>query len=102
MQMRIIRGKVKPGQWAEYESAYKAIVSKIGAIPGLKARWLAHDRTDPDWGYSVSVWESEEALRNYEQGSQLRDVVTPALQQFFGGDYTTSHCDVVYMEMIAA
>jgi heme-degrading monooxygenase HmoA len=99
MQMRITRSS--PGKWAEYESAYKAIVSKIGAVPGLKARWLARDSAEPDSGYSVSVWESEQALRNYEKSSQLNDVVTPALQQFFAGEYTSSHCVVVDTEMIA-
>lgn len=98
MQMRIIRGKVKPGKWADYESAYKAVTSSKHAFPGLKARWLVRDKAEPDWGYSISVWESAEALRSYEQSDLLNKVVTPALQQFFAGEYTSSHCEVVHTE----
>lgn len=98
MQMRIIRGKVKSGMWAEYEAAYKAVISQVGTVPGLAARWLARDEAEPDWGYSVSVWESEQALSDYESSSRLKDVITPALQRFFAGEYSTSHCTVVHSE----
>lgn len=101
MEMRIIRGKVKPGKWAEYESAYKAVTSSTGAFPGLKARWLVRDKAEPDWGYSISVWESAEALHSYEKSDLLNKVVTPALKQFFAGEYTTSHCEVVHTEDFA-
>lgn len=101
MDMRIIRGKVKPGKWADYEKAYEAVTSNNGAFPGLVARWLVRDKAEPDWGYSVSVWESAAALSAYEKSDQLNKVVTPALQQFFAGEYTSAHCEVVHTENFA-
>jgi heme-degrading monooxygenase HmoA len=94
MLMRIIHGKLKPGSWNDFEAAYKETVVKAGAIPGLRARWLAHDVEDPDWGYTISLWEDEEALRKYEASPLLRESFLPKLKPFFSGDYSTAHCEV--------
>jgi hypothetical protein len=37
-------------------------------VPGLLARLLATDTTDPDTGIGVWVWENEAACRAYEAG----------------------------------
>ena len=100
MQMRIVRGNVKPGSWADYERTYKEVMGKLGSVPGLQARWLARDTEHPDSGYSVSVWQSEQALRDYEQSKSLREMVMPALEKFFSGDFTVSHCEVVHADKI--
>ena len=34
MMLRIIHGKLKPGTWESYESAYKEVTTKAGKIPG--------------------------------------------------------------------
>jgi len=98
MMLRIIRGKLKPGTWPAYERAYKETMIKAGKIPGLKARWLARAANDPDAGYTVSVWESDEAMRTYEKGDVLKKVILPALEPFFSGDYTTTSCEVRFIE----
>jgi heme-degrading monooxygenase HmoA len=94
MMLRIIHGKLKPGTWDSYESAYKDIIAKAGKIPGLKGRWLAHAVDDPDAGYTISLWESEAAMRSYENGEMLQNTILPRLKPFFSGDYTTMHCEV--------
>jgi heme-degrading monooxygenase HmoA len=71
MMVRIIHGKLKPGTWDSYEQAYKEAVAKAGKIPGLKGRWLAHADEDPDAGYTISLWESDAAMRAYENGEIL-------------------------------
>ena len=58
MMLRIIHGKLKPGTWDSYESAYKDVIAKAGKIPGLRGRWLAHAVDDPDAGYTIRLWES--------------------------------------------
>src|SRR5688572_11922503 len=95
MHMRIIWGRIRPGQWEPYEAAYKRIfLAKKPVIAGLKGRWLVRDTNDPDSGYSVSMWESAEAMQRYEAGEFFGTEVRPALQPFFVDDFKTSHCEV--------
>ena len=70
MMLRIIHGKLKPGTWDSYERAYKDAMKKAGKIPGLKGRWLAHAVDDSDAGYTMSLWESDAAMRTYESGDR--------------------------------
>jgi len=99
MYMRIIRGRIRAGQWERYEAAYKKIfLAKKPAIDGLKGRWLVRDTNDPDAGYSVSLWETAEAMQKYEAGDFFRTKVKPALQPFFVDDFTTAHCEVRVIE----
>jgi heme-degrading monooxygenase HmoA len=95
MIMRITWGKLRPGTWAEYERAYHATVAGK-RVPGLRGRWLAQDVNDPDGGFSVSVWDSLEAMQAYEQSTVFKQEIQPTLQPFFVGEYTTHRCDVKY------
>ena len=98
MMLRIIHGKLKPGTWDAYESAYKESMRKAGNIPGLKGRWLAHAVDDPDAGYTMSLWENEAAMRTYENGDTLQKTILPALKPFFSGEYATTRCEVRFAE----
>jgi heme-degrading monooxygenase HmoA len=98
MMLRIIHGKLKPGTWDSYESAYKDVMKKAGKIPGLRGRWLAHATDDPDAGYTMSLWESEAAMKAYENGDMLQKTVLPRLKPSFSGDYATTRCDVRFAE----
>ncbi len=99
MYMRIIWGRIRPGQWDRYETAYKKVfLADNPAIDGLKGRWLVRDVNDADSGYSVSLWESSEKMRKYESGDFFRTEVKPALQPFFVDDFTTDHCEVRVIE----
>ena len=40
MLLRIIRGKLKPGTWDEFEQAYKAVMESTGPVEGLRGRWV--------------------------------------------------------------
>jgi len=101
MYMRIIWGRVRPGQWDSYEAAYrKLFLAKRPAIDGLKGRWLVRDLHDPDAGYSVSLWETAEAMRAYETGEFFRTEVKATLQPFFVDDFTTTHGEVRVVEEV--
>ena len=63
---------------------------------GMRGRWLAQDVQDPDGGFAVSLWETLDALRAYEQSAVFREEIQPRLQPFFAGEYTTYRCDVQY------
>jgi heme-degrading monooxygenase HmoA len=54
MQMRIIWGKILPGQWDAFEAAFKKALEIRGDVKGLKGQWLLRDENDPDAGYSIS------------------------------------------------
>ena len=95
MHMRIIWGKIRAGQWERYEAAYrKVFLSNTPSIEGLRARWLVRDVNDRDAGYPVSVWETAEAMKQYETGIFFRNEVKPTLQPFFVDDFDTTHCEV--------
>ena len=97
MIMRITWGKLHPDKWHEFERVYMSTVAEK-KINGLRGRWLAQDATDPNGGYAVSLWETVEDMQAYEQSEYYREVILPALQPFFAGDYTTHHCEVKYSQ----
>jgi heme-degrading monooxygenase HmoA len=98
MLLRIIHGKLKPGTWDSYESAYKNVMAKVGKVPGLRGRWLARAIDDPNAGYSISLWQDEAALRTYESGDVMKKTVLPQLEPFFSGEYTTVRCEMRFTE----
>lgn len=98
MMLRIIHGKLKPGTWDSFETAYKNTMKNAGKIRGLKGRWLAHAVDDPDAGYTMSLWENEAAMRAYEGSDVLQKVILPQLKPFFSGDYVTTRCEVRFAE----
>jgi heme-degrading monooxygenase HmoA len=98
MLVRIIYGKLKPGSWDSYEHAYKEIMSNTGKIAGLRGRWLTRDVDNPDAGYSISLWENEAAMRAYENSDVLKNTILPKLNPFFAGEYTTSRCEMRFLE----
>jgi hypothetical protein len=40
MQMRIIWGKIMPGQWDAFEAAFKKALEIRGEVKGLKGQWV--------------------------------------------------------------
>ena len=64
----------------------------------LKGRWLVRDTNDPNAGYSVSLWETAEAMLKYEAGEFFRTKVKLALQPYFVDGFTTSRCEVRVIE----
>jgi len=93
--IRITRGKVLPGTWDQFEAALHSAVKKVGYVPGLLSRSLVRNIEDPNEGYAISVWESMEAIKRYEE-SELSKIMTPMIQLYFSGDYRCDHCEVRY------
>ena len=99
MFARISWGKIQSGKWDEFEAAFKAIVAKAGAQPGLKGRMLLRDTNDPDAGFTLSLWETEQDMRNYEGSETMKKQVLPAVEPFFIGQYSTTFVEVRYSEV---
>ena len=98
MLLRIIRGKLKPGTWDAFETAYRTAISNAGPVEGLCGRWLVQDLDDPDSGSTISLWTTEEALRAYESSDPLKNAITAKLAPFFSGQYETRKCLVRFAE----
>ena len=95
--VRITRGKVRPGTWDEFEAALHQVARDVGFAPGLVSRSLVRNMDDPDEGYTISVWESAQAVRDYEE-SELAKILTPHIRSFFTGDYRTDRCEIRFWD----
>jgi len=94
MHLRITWGRVKPGQWQNYESTYRRVVlDDQRSLSGLRGRLLFRDCEDPDSGGTLSLWDSAEDARAYEEG-ELRQAVLPQLEPFFSGEFVTHVCEI--------
>lgn len=95
MYMRISWGRVTPGSWPAYEQAFREGIEAGGKPAGLVARVLSRDVDDPNTGYSVSWWESAEAMDAYETGTTVNDEILPRISQYFTGAFVTNRVEVV-------
>jgi heme-degrading monooxygenase HmoA len=71
MYMRIIWGKILPGQWDAFEVAFKKALEIRGEAKGLQGQWLIQDENDPDAGYSISQWDSAEDMRAFWRNAMM-------------------------------
>jgi heme-degrading monooxygenase HmoA len=95
MFMRIAWAKVEPGLWSQFEAKYREVGSAMP--PGLTARWLVQDTHDPDAGFFVTLWESADAIRNWESSSDYRDSFIP-IRPFLIGNVSVSVCEVKFAQ----
>lgn len=58
-------------------SAYHVISRRLRGTPGLLANELLRDPIAPDRYVVISEWESLEAFRTWEQGSQHKGTTEP-------------------------
>lgn len=93
MCVRIIQGRVRPGEWERYETAFREVLC-AEVVPGLKARWLMRDAVDPDAGVSLSLWESEAAMRAYEADTPRRERLFKAMEPCFTGEFHEQRCEL--------
>ena len=97
MHMRIIWGRIMPGQWNAFEAAFKRALEIRGEVKGLRGQWLLQDQNDPDAGYAVSQWESEEDMRAFWD-SKKRGEAMALLQPFYVNQFTITNCTVQIAE----
>ena len=89
MIARVTWGKIKPGKWDEFKRLWQDYsASEQGA--GATGRLLLRDSATPDAGYSISLWESEEAF----QSSTSANPPPSAMIDCFVGQYVTTITEV--------
>lgn len=99
MHARVSWGRVEAERWDEFEQAFDSRVGSVGPVDGLRARLLLRDTGSPDIGFAMSIWENEAAMRRYESSEHMRNRIVPLLDRFFARGYSTSLCEVKYMEV---
>jgi heme-degrading monooxygenase HmoA len=91
--MRIVWGKILPGQWDAFEKAFVKALEIRGDAKGLVGQWLLRDQNDPDAWYSISQWESAEDMRAFWDTKQRGDAMA-VIQPYFVNQYTVTNCEV--------
>ena len=94
MYMRVTKGHVKPGCWDRYEAAYRHYVEGRPPSAGLLGRWLLRAHNDPELGFSLSLWETQEAMEAYERSDAVRREILPQLAPYLESDFVAHHCIV--------
>ena len=86
MHMRIIWGKILPGNGTPSRQPLRSPWNPW-RTEGLKSQWLLRDQNDPNAGYSISQWESEEDMRAFWDSKRRSDAMA-VIQPFFVNRFT--------------
>jgi heme-degrading monooxygenase HmoA len=83
MNVRISRGRIKPGSWDLFEAAWNEVYGSVQPS-GLRARALIRDFQDSDRGSSISLWD--DAASATAATAALKGAMQK-LEAFYTGDY---------------
>ncbi len=85
--VRIFWGKLIPGTWDAYERHYlESVVPLSEQFKGFQGRQLLRNRTNPDEGLSISYWDTQEDMENYDKDQERQRVISGAYQ-YYAGEY---------------
>jgi heme-degrading monooxygenase HmoA len=92
MYMRIAWVQTEPGQAAKYEEAFK----QVYYADTMRAVWLGQTNDNLDSFYIVTLWDSMEAIKEWESSPDYLKHVNPMLNSFILGNYSVSVCEMKY------
>ena len=94
MHVMVVWGKLRLGAWEQFENFYnERVKATASSVKGLRERQLLRSTEDPDEGMSISMWDSHEALLNYER-SELRQSLAKEAEHLYRGDFWVKHFEV--------
>ena len=94
MFARVLRCKVKPGMWDDYERYYnEKVVPPTQKMKGFQERRLLRSLDNPDEGISICVWKSKEDLENYVRSIERQSIVLEA-EKLFAGEYSVRDFEI--------
>ena len=94
MYVMVAWGKLRLGTWDRFEHFYKERVEPTSkTVKGLRERQLLRSTEDPDEGMSVSYWETQEDLINYER-SDLREKLAGEAEHLYRGEFWVKHFEI--------
>ena len=94
MFMRIIWGRIRSGQWEEYERRFDKLAAAQTAAAGPKRRWLVRDLDEPDAGFAISLFDTLEEMRAWSNDPAARQRTQSEMSDLYVGDYRTRQCEV--------
>jgi heme-degrading monooxygenase HmoA len=94
MIARVLRCKVKPGMWDDYERYYnEKVVPPTQKMKGFQERRLLRSLDNPDEGISICVWKTKEDLDNYVRSIERQSIVLEA-EKLFAGEYSVRDFEI--------
>jgi heme-degrading monooxygenase HmoA len=94
MFMRVSWGRIRPGQWEEYERRFDKLAAAHAAEGGPRRRLLLRDLDEPDAGFAISIFDTEEEMRAWGANSAARQRTQGELSDLYIGDYRIRQCEV--------
>ena len=94
MFMRITWGRIKPGQWEEYERRFGKLAATQLTEGGPSRRWLVRDLDEPDAGFAISVFETEAQMRDWSSDPAARERTKQEMSDLYIGEYRARQCEV--------
>jgi quinol monooxygenase YgiN len=86
MYVRITQLRIRPGRWTDFEaSLVKVSLTGRDVALGHLETWCVRSLEDEDSGFVFTVWETEEAMKAYEQTEHFADAGR-SLDQFLVGE----------------
>jgi heme-degrading monooxygenase HmoA len=94
MFARVLRAKIKPGMWDDYERYYnEKVVPPTQKMKGFQERRLLRSLDNPDEGISICVWKTKEDLENYVKSIERQSIVLEA-EKLFAGEYSVRDFEI--------
>lgn len=93
LYVRLTEGRVYPGTWADFETAYKVHVETCAA-PGLRMRWLVRSTSDAETFFTVSIWDTLGHMESFERSDAVRRQILKHIARHLCGISSAHHCEV--------
>ena len=94
MFVKVFWGRLRPGKWEEYEKLYNEHISRVSeGLTGFKGRQLLRSTENPDEGVSITMWDTLEDLREYDQSDE-RQRAAGAAEHLYTGEYWQRNFEV--------
>jgi heme-degrading monooxygenase HmoA len=90
--MRISWGRIYPGRWNEFESAFHSVVTT--EVEGLIARWMVQATDGPDAVFGITLWSDRKHIDKWLNSDSYKEHFQAALSKYFVGSFSTSVCEV--------
>jgi heme-degrading monooxygenase HmoA len=94
MFMRIGWRRIRERQWQEYERRFKKLAQVNVAQDGPKRRWQVRDLDEPDAGFAISVFDTENETGNWADNPPARERVKQEMSDLYVDDYRVRNCQV--------
>ncbi len=92
MYMRISWVQVEPGQISNYLEVFE----RVYFAETMRSVKLCQAHDNPDSVFIVTLWDSLEAIQEWEASRDYLENINPKLKPFILGNYSVSVCEVTY------